>query len=400
MAPSFDRAGGHIRQAHMLLALAGVADVSLLVSDTVTDSTVRQAVRSVSELAVREEDWSRRPRPLRRARDVWLATGSREPREVAAFAPVRRAMAEAVRSFEGDAVIVECVGLAGLVATRTTPNQTWILTLHNVASDMAAQEAAVTKGRRQRWLYRRDAQKATRWQRGGLGGYDRLIAVSENDLRSLGNPPGAVVVPNGVDGARFVPTPLPQKPTMVFIGAMYTSPNVDGARWFCTEILPLVRARVPGATVAVVGARPTREVRALAALPGVSVEADVASTVPWLRAARVALVPVRIGSGTRLKALEALAAGRPIVGTTIGLAGLGLHDGRHALVADEPGAFADAVVRLLEDDVLAGRLASEGRRVVDERFDWKRITGRFVDVVLTPAPPALEEMPSGGEPSA
>ncbi len=381
--PSFDGAGGHLRQAHLLAALAAQADVSVLVSGEIADQRINQTTRSVTELAVREDDWSAKARPLRRLRDLWLATGSAQPREVAAFGPVRRAMTAHVTSFDGDVVIVEYAGLAGLVSrVPRRPGQRWILTLHNVASVMAAQEAAVASGRRQRWLYRRDTAKARRWEQKAVVGYDRLIVVSNEDRQAMGSPPSTTVIPNGVDGRRFSPTPLSKTPVVVFTGALYTGPNVDGVRWFCSEVLPLVRAQVPDVTVLVVGARPPAAVRELSAVTGVRVEADVASTVPWLGAARVAVVPLRVGSGTRLKALEALAAGRPVVGTTIGLAGLDLVDGRHALVADDPASFAAAVVRLLRDDDLADHLVVEGRRLVEDRYGWAGIADCFVDVVL------------------
>src|SRR5205823_15052400 len=101
---------------------------------------------------------------------------------------------------------------------------------------------------------------------------------------------------------------------------------IDGAVWFCTGVLPQVRSAVPTASVALVGRSPAPEVEALGALDGVEVHADVPSVVPYLRAARVAIVPLRIGTGTRLKAREAMAAGRPVVGTTVGLEGLAVTD--------------------------------------------------------------------------
>src|SRR5207302_4004164 len=150
--------------------------------------------------------------------------------------------------------------------------------------------------------------------------------------------------------ARFQPAPLADAPTLVFTGTLSWGPNIDGLTWFCTDVLPLVRARVPDVRLDIVGREPLPEVEALARLAGVSVHADVPSVVPWLEQARVAVVPLRIGSGTRIKALEAMAAGRPVVGTSVGLEGLDIEDGVHALVADEPPTLADAVVRVLTDD--------------------------------------------------
>jgi glycosyltransferase involved in cell wall biosynthesis len=110
-------------------------------------------------------------------------------------------------------------------------------------------------------------------------------------------------------------------------------------------------------------------------------EADVPDVRPYLYRARATVVPLRVGSGTRLKALESMAAGRPVIGTSIGLAGLGIHDGEHALVADAAGTFAQAVVRVLEDDTLATELSLAGRQHVVERFRWETCVAPFGDLM-------------------
>jgi glycosyltransferase involved in cell wall biosynthesis len=160
-------------------------------------------------------------------------------------------------------------------------------------------------------------------------------------------------------------------------------PNVDGVTWFCRDVLPLVRAAVPDVRFDIVGSEPVPEVRALAALPGVAVHADVPSVVPWLEQARVAVVPLRIGSGTRLKALEAMSAGRPVAGTTIGLEGLGIEPGVHAMVGDAPDQLAAAVIALLTDVDLAARVAARGADHARGRFGWDAIGRRFVDALLS-----------------
>lgn len=289
-------------------------------------------------------------------------------------------MAPVVAGTGAGIVIVEYAGLAPLVAHRRA-GQRWLLTLHNLASVMAAQEAAVATGRRQRWLYSRDARTAKRWEARTPKCYDRLIAVSDEDAGRL-DPVTTFVVPNGVDTRHFRPEPLPSDPAVVFTGALYTGPNRDGIVWFCRQVWPLVRRRVPSATLSIVGSRPGPDVAGLQSVPGVSLHPDVADVAPYVAAARVAVVPLRIGSGSRLKALEAMAAGRPVVGTTTGLGGLGLSDGRTAIIADDPAELAASVCRALEDDELAGYLAGEGRRLVEERFDWTEIARHFTGVVL------------------
>jgi glycosyltransferase involved in cell wall biosynthesis len=257
----------------------------------------------------------------------------------------------------------------------------WVLTLHNLPSRMAAQQAAIMPKRRQRWLFGRDVIRARRLERRALSSYDRLVTVSAADAEALGADPKIAVVPNGVDLGRFVPSPLPAAARIVFSGALYTAPNTDAAQWFCRTVLPLVLASVPEVSVDVVGARPPAEVSALSEIPGVSVHADVDSVVPFLEAARVAVVPIRIGSGTRLKALEAWAAGRPVVGTSIGLEGLDVEPGRNAMLADDAPAFAAAVVRVLSDDALARRLAEAGRATVTASYDWAGLGAQLREVL-------------------
>jgi len=229
---------------------------------------------------------------------------------------------------------------------------------------------------------------AAKFERDAVADFDATVVCTAADAAALASgrhddtAPSPLVVPNGVDTGRFQPTPVPAAPRVVFTGALDTTPNADGALWFCQSVLPLVRAEFPGVQVDLVGARPGTDVLALGALPGVSVHPDVPTVEPFLAAGRVAVVPLRIGSGSRLKALEALAAGRPVVGTSIGLEGLDLRPGHEVLVADQPADFAAAVVRLLGDDALAARLALAGRSVACARFDWTPIATAFAQSVI------------------
>ena len=281
-------------------------------------------------------------------------------------------------------VVASHLGMA--VARPRDASARWVAQLHHVTSARVEQERSVTAGRRQRWLLARDVVHARRVERRLLAELDAVAVVSDDDaaLLTSGARPTArvLVVPNGVDVERYRPTPLPSRPSILMTGTFDYAPNVDGARWLCDEVLPRVRAEVPEATLTLVGRGPLPEVIALGERDGVALHADVPDMVPFLEAARVAVVPLRVGTGTRLKALEAMAAGRPVVGTSVGLEGLGIVPGIHAVVADDADAFAAAIVRVLRDDGHAEALATAGRALVVERYHWPALADRFADDLL------------------
>jgi glycosyltransferase involved in cell wall biosynthesis len=244
---------------------------------------------------------------------------------------------------------------------------------------MARHNAAIAPGPRQRMMLALEERNARRVEQRALSAYDLVIVPSDDDAAML--PPGAVVVPNGVDAERFRPSPLPEAPRLVFTGALHTLPNRDGICWFCKAVWPIILAEAPVAELAIVGAEPPAEILALGELEGVTVHADVPDVVPFLQRARVAIVPLRIGTGSRLKVLEAMAAGRPVVGTAIGVGGIDVANERELLVADEEVAFAAAVMRCLSDHPLAQRLAARGRELAAERYSWTRIGTHYASLL-------------------
>jgi glycosyltransferase involved in cell wall biosynthesis len=216
-------------------------------------------------------------------------------------------------------------------------------------------------GRMRRWVVEREVPRLRREEEGSVAVADVVTACSEEDAFLLG---GARILRNACgdpeDGYRRDPA----QGVLLFTGTMEWEPNVDAACWMAREILPLVRERLPSATLRIVGRKPTPRVRELAALPGVEVVGAVPSVWPELARAAVAVAPVRMGSGTRIKILEAASASVPVVSTTIGAEGLGMRDGREVLLADAASAFAEACASLLTDPVKSagiGRAAREWR---------------------------------------
>jgi glycosyltransferase involved in cell wall biosynthesis len=167
------------------------------------------------------------------------------------------------------------------------------------------------------------------------------------------------------------------------MATMFWPPNVDGVLWFAQEVYPLVKAAIPDVQFAVVGARPPQRVLRLAEEDAsIAVTGYVDDPQPYLAASAALIVPVRAGGGMRVKILEALARGTPIVSTTVGYEGIALTPGEHLLVGDTPAAFAEAVIRLLRDPAVGRRIASAGRRIAEQRYDW-RVVNPQIEAVYT-----------------
>ena len=192
--------------------------------------------------------------------------------------------------------------------------------------------------------------------------------------RVLADAPEArtAVVPNAADVEfyRLRPgDPPPDGHTVLFFGLLSTVPNIDGIRWFVHEIWPRVTRARSDARLLVLGKDPPPAVRELAG-PSVEVAGFVADLRPSLAAAAAVAVPLRLGGGTRLKIVEAMAMGRPVVSTTLGAEGLEVVSGRDLLIADQPEAFAGALLRVLEDQELGARIGAAARQLAVTRYAW------------------------------
>jgi glycosyltransferase involved in cell wall biosynthesis len=181
------------------------------------------------------------------------------------------------------------------------------------------------------------------------------------------------VVPNGVDLEGFYEASREEQiaDRIVFTGTMNYYPNTDAVLYFARECWPMIRAKVPNATWYIVGKEPPAEVQELAKLPGITVTGGVPEVRSYLASATVAIAPLLIGSGTRLKILEALAMGKAIVSTRLGCEGLDVVSGKHLIVADQAEEFAQAVVGLLQNAEQRAVLESAGREIA-ETYSWQR----------------------------
>jgi polysaccharide biosynthesis protein PslH len=215
---------------------------------------------------------------------------------------------------------------------------------------------------------------------------DGVLAVSEADrdlLKAVAGQTPVWVVKNGIRASDYTRQGRPlglqlQQPSLVFTGIMNYRPNVDAALWFSKRVYPLIDREE--ATVYWVGDKPAASVQKLARRPGVVVTGKVPEVRPYLHQASVFIVPLRMGSGTRLKLLQAMAAGCAIVSTPIGAQGLNLEHEAELLLASHERDFAAAVRRLLDDKLLWLHLAENAQQYVRQHFDWAAIAPQLWQV--------------------
>jgi glycosyltransferase involved in cell wall biosynthesis len=208
------------------------------------------------------------------------------------------------------------------------------------------------------------------------------LVCSALDQRLLGETIGQearyAVVENGVDVDYFRPQPPTGGRSLIFAGRLDQYSNRDAILHFMATAWPIVAARFPDVSIRIIGLNPPEHLRTLAAAdPRIQVLGFVDDVRPHFAASAVALCPIRDGGGTRVKVLDALALGRPLVATTIGCEGLDVEPDRHVLIGDTPETFAAQIGRLFEDPALGARLAREGRAQVEARYAWPALGARF-----------------------
>lgn len=194
-----------------------------------------------------------------------------------------------------------------------------------------------------------------------------------------------VVIPNGVDLASYTRAQeAPQPPTLIFTGSFRYFANHEAMVWFVGQVLPRIQAVEPAARLVITGDHAGLP---LPPAPNVILTGLLPDVRPWLARAWVSVVPIQQGGGTRLKILEAMATGVPVVTTSKGAQGLAAHHEEHLLIADNADAFVTAVLRLLHDPALRQRLTDNAHQLVQERYDWSAILPSFLDLVEEVAHP-------------
>jgi glycosyltransferase involved in cell wall biosynthesis len=224
-------------------------------------------------------------------------------------------------------------------------------------------------------------RKLERFERKAFAWADAATAVSEAEaetIRSFAPDTQVSVIENGVDLEYFVPRPLLSESTkLVFVGSLDWRPNQDAIKYFVGEILPILESMKLRIELDLVGRNPSAEITALGRRPGVNLIGHVKDVRPFVEQAAVYVVPLRIGGGTRLKILEALAMSKAVVSTGVGAEGLEITDGENIMLADTPELFAQKIAILLKDRELNLHLGRNGRKLVEDRYGWNQLAGRL-----------------------
>ena len=287
----------------------------------------------------------------------------------------RSRIRQLVRERQIDLVISETLIMTGYFRGMSGPYR--VLDEHNLEFIRAGRRVPMTRNGFKKFYYYLIMRRMRHHEINAVNAADICLTCSEEDAMTIGrlcSPTRIVAVPNTVDSEYFRPASAARDPLrIVYIGSMWYEPNVDAMRYFCREVLPLIRQKASDVTLVIAGDEPTHEVRKLGLEKGVTVTGFLADIRPFLASASVFVAPLRMGSGTRLKILVAMAMGIPVVSTSIAAEGIAVQDGMNIRIADDSYAFADAVTCILADPAQQKKLAAGGRKLVLENYSCQAV---------------------------
>ena len=381
--------GDRLRTYHMLRQIKKHCRITYVCPRAPHDSdeAVQKAMEYCDELITFPHDPPRGGTPRFYARVLWnCLTGSRPFASQKYFSNQARELILAeLGNQKHDLVIADYlmswIHFADLHPAPPIPS---IVFQHNVESLIWQRHTKAAGNPLRRWICRREWEMTRAFEDHAGSHATGQIAVSEEeehifrDERGMKNVLGWV--PTGVDCDFFTPSTCTE-PTLAFLGSMDWHANVDAVEHFVRHSYPGIKARCPGVRVIFIGRNPTPAIRALAAEDSsIEVTGTVDDVRPYLARASIMILPLRVGGGTRIKVFEGMAAGLALVSTRIGTEGLPVVDGEHALLADEPDAFADAVVSLIQNPDRRSQMAALSRDWVRQNFSWETAALKFLQL--------------------
>lgn len=298
------------------------------------------------------------------------------------FAEMERSLVDLLNKRSFDLIVMEGIWLGAYWPLIASSGAIKVLNHYDLEALSLRRQASVMKPGLEKALFLYDARRMQKMEDRILLTADWIWVTSAREQQVLLQRYPALPVglaPNGVDcGAKKLLAPVSGH-EILFVGCMRHFPNVDAVRYFVREVLPLLRQKVPDALFRVVGRGTGPDIRELAKNPGVVITGEVSDLLPYYRQCAACVVPLRSGGGTRLKILECMAYGRPVVSTSLGAEGIEIEDGRHFLRADTPAAMVDSILRIFSSPGVGAELTAHARTRVEEKYDWATIAAGMDD---------------------
>lgn len=259
-----------------------------------------------------------------------------------------------------------------------------ILDAHNVEYDNYRRMSKLENSPLRKHFYNREYKRGFVEETEAFKRHDAIFTTSSRDgaliQKNVPDKP-LFVIPNGVDLNYFSPSETEVEPfSIVFTGSMRYVPNYDGMLFFIEEILPEIRKEIPDVKVYIIGGGPPPVLKKYAS-DSIIITGYVDDVRPYINRSGVFVVPLRMGSGTRLKVVEALAMKKPVVSTSIGCEGIEVENEEHLVIRDHPEAFAEAVLEVFRNEKLRRKLITHGYDLVKEKYDWS-VIGESIDAAL------------------
>ncbi|HZU70436.1 MAG TPA: glycosyltransferase [Ktedonobacteraceae bacterium] len=372
------------RNYHFLQALAQHHTISLLSLVDSGDLQAHDVGKALQDLAYPVQLIPFQTPSLKRLRQLLsVARGKSFLLHLFLLPAMQSALDNMLASRHYDAVFFESSHVAGY---RLPAGIKIIIDQHNIEHELLQLTYEHEKNPLRQWYNRHEYQlvKPAELQRCAKANLVLVTSERERLLLQQSLPQQRIeVVRTGIDVETFGEIDAVQviPHQIVFTGTMNYYPNTNAVIFFAQHCWPIIRQHIPDATWHIVGRNPPPEVCSLAGLPGVTVTGPVRDIRPYLASSAVAIAPLQIGSGTRVKILEALAMRKAIVSTTVGYQGLVVEPGKHLLVADQPAEFASAVVELLRNPQLRMALGNAGRALVEAEYSWKTACAQLVRIL-------------------
>ena len=326
-------------------------------------------------------------RPDRRIRDLVTFLLGKAPFNYVRYSSkeFRSALSELCRTHPFDVVQVEMPMLWQYADTLA--DLPMVLDAHNIEYEIVSDLRTASSNPFKKALYELEKKRLRKREEGAWEECRLCFTVSDKEratiVTRIGDSKKVVTVPNGVDLEKFVFQPKKERNRRIlFLGGMDWAPNLDAAQYFLEEIYPRIHESMPDAEVDFVG-KDLWKIKDLIRSANIQQHENVPDVLPWFQKADVLAVPLRQGAGTRIKIIEAMAAGLPVVTTSKGCEGIDVIHGKHLLVADTTEEFANEIIRLIENDSLAVQLTREARHLVEAKYSWEMAAATIHETLST-----------------